>query len=139
MPFRASDHDPVLVGLNLFKTIIGTARRDEIVGSPGDDVIIGGVGGDTLTGGGGVNVFVYTSMRDAGDTITDFVPGTDFLDLRSVLAEVGYAGADPVADGVVTFFASPHGATIRINHRPLLTLSGVAPDSLRPSRDLIVR
>ncbi len=139
VPFRASDHDPVLVGLNLFKTFIGTARRDEIVGSPGDDVIIGGVGGDTLTGGGGVNVFVYTSMRDAGDTITDFVPGTDFLDLRSVLAEVGYAGADPVADGVVTFFASPHGATIRINHRPLLTLSGVAPDSLRPSRDLIVR
>lgn len=139
LPFRASDHDPVLVGLSLFKTFIGTADRDVIVGSPGDDVIIGGGGGDTLTGGGGVNVFVSTSMRDAGDTITDFVPGQDFLDLRGVLAEVGYAGTDPVADGVVSFFASPQGATVRINHRPLLTLSGVAPDSLRPGRDLIVR
>lgn len=139
VPFRASDHDPVQVGLSLFKTFIGTSRRDEIVGSPGDDVIIGGVGGDTLTGGGGFNVFFYTSMRDAGDTITDFVPGKDFLDLRSVLAEVGYAGADPVADGVVTFFASPHGTTIRINHRPLLTLAKVASDGLRPGRDLIVR
>jgi predicted extracellular nuclease len=139
VPFRASDHDPVLLGLSLFKTFIGTAGRDVIVGTPGDDVIIGGAGADTLTGGGGVNVFVYTSMRDAGDTITDFVPGKDFLDLRTVLAEVGYAGVDPVADGVVTFFGSPMGTTVRINHRPLLTLAAVPPGSLVPARDLIVR
>ena len=148
LPFRASDHDPVLVGLALFKNLIGGAGRDTIVGSPGDDVIIGGAGADTLTGGAGVNVFVYGSMRDAGDTVTDFVPGKDFLDLRTLLAGLGYTGADPVADGWVRFVAVAGGTSLQIDtdgpangavFRPLLTLSNVAPSGLNPARDLIVR
>ena len=148
VPFRASDHDPVLVGLSLFKSYIGTAGRDTIVGSAGDDVIIGGAGADTLTGGGGVNVFVYTSMRDAGDTITDFVPGKDFLDLRTLLSGLGYTGTDPVADGWVRFVAVAGGTSLQIDadgpangavFRPLLILNNVAPSGLNPARDLIVR
>ena len=139
LPFRASDHDPVLVGLSLFKNFIGTSGRDSIVGSPGDDVIIGGAGADTLTGGGGVNVFVYTSTRDAGDTITDFVPGKDFLDLRTLLASMGYGGSDPVADGTVRFVAVSGGTSVQVGGRALLTLAGVAPASLDGARDLIVR
>jgi uncharacterized protein len=147
VPFRASDHDPVLVGLSLFKSLIGTTGRDTIVGSAGDDVIIGGAGADTLSGGGGVNVFVYSSMRDAGDTITDFVPGKDFLDLRSLLSGAGYVGTDPVADGWVRFVAASGGTSVQIDadgpagaavFRALLTLSGVAPGSVT-LRDLIVR
>jgi len=139
LPFRASDHDPVLVGLSLFKNFIGTSGRDSIVGSPGDDVIIGGAGADTLTGGGGVNVFVYTSTRDAGDTITDFVPGKDFLDLRTLLASIGYGGSDPVADSTVRFVAVSGGTSVQVGGRALLTLAGVAPASLDGARDLIVR
>jgi predicted extracellular nuclease len=139
LPFRASDHDPVLVGLSLFKTFIGTAGRDVIVGSPGDDVIIGGAGADTLTGGTGVNVFVYTSTRDAGDTITDFVPGKDFLDLRTLLQSIGYGGTDPVADGTVRFVAVSGGTSVQVGGRALLTLAGVAPSSVDGTRDLIVR
>jgi predicted extracellular nuclease len=139
LPFRASDHDPVLVGLSLFKSFIGTAGRDTIVGSAGDDVIMGGAGADTLTGGGGINVFVYTSTRDAGDTITDFVPGKDYLDLRTLLQSIGYAGTDPVADGVVSFVAVSGGTSVQVSGRALLTLTGVAPASLNGTRDLIVR
>ena len=139
VPFRASDHDPVLVGLSLFKNFIGTAGRDVIVGTPGDDVIIGGAGADTLTGGGGVNVFVYTSTRDAGDTITDFVPGKDYLDLRTLLTSIGWGGTDPVADGTVQFVAVSGGTSVTVNGRALLTLSGVAPANLNAARDLIVR
>ena len=139
LPFRASDHDPVLVGLSLFKSFIGTAGRDTIVGSAGDDVIMGGAGADTLTGGGGVNVFVYTSTRDAGDTITDFVPGKDYLDLRTLLQSIGYGGTDPVADGVVSFVAVSGGTSVQVSGRALLTLAGVAPASLNGARDLIVR
>jgi len=148
VPFRASDHDPVLVGLMLFKTYSGTAGRDTIVGSAGDDVIIGGAGADTLTGGAGVNVFVYTSTLDAGDTITDFVPGKDFLDLRTLLQSLGYTGTDPVADGWVRFVASGANTSVQVDadgptgsavFRPLLTLKNVAPSSLDPVRDLIVR
>ena len=147
LPFRASDHDPVLVGLSLFKSIVGTNGRDTLIGTAGDDVIIGGAGADTLTGGGGVNVFVYNSMRDAGDTITDFAPGKDFLDLRTLLASLGYTGGDPVADGYLRFVASAGGTSVQIDadgpggrstFRPLLTLLGVAPGSVT-LRDLMVR
>ena len=144
LPYRASDHDPVLVGLGLFKTFTGTAGRDVIVGSDGDDIIIGGAGADTLTGGGGVNVFVYTSMRDAGDTITDFVPGKDFLDLRTLLKGIGYGGANPVADGRVRLVAVGAGTSVQIAtgggvFRPLATLKNVSPASIDPARDLISR
>ena len=148
LPFRASDHDPVLVGLALFKSHTGTTGRDTLVGSAGDDVIIGGAGADTLTGGGGVNVFVYNAMRDAGDTVTDFVPGKDFIDLRTLLSSLGYAGSNPVADGWVRFVAVGGGTSLQIDadgpangavFRPLLTLSNVAPSGLNPARDLIVR
>ena len=139
LPFRASDHDPVLVGLSLFKNFIGTAGRDTIVGSAGDDVIIGGAGADTLTGGGGVNVFVYTSTRDAGDTITDFVPGKDYLDLRTLLESIGYSGSDPLADGIVRFVAVSGGTSVQVSGRALLTLAGVAPGNLDGARDLILR
>jgi uncharacterized protein len=147
LPFRASDHDPVLVGLSLFKGLVGTAGRDTLVGTAGDDVLIGGAGADVLTGGGGVNVFVYNSMRDAGDTITDFVPAKDFLDLRTLLAGLGYTGTDPLADGWVRLVGSAGGTSVQVDadgpggaavFRPLLTLAGVAPGAVT-LRDLIVR
>ena len=138
-PDRASDHDPVVVGLSLFHTITGTAGRDVLVGTPGDDVIIGGVGADTLTGGGGTNVYVYLSMRDAGDTVTDFVPTKDYIDLRTLLQSMGYSGSDPVGDGTVKFSAVSGGTSLLIAGRPLLTLSGVSPAMLDANRDLILR
>lgn len=48
---------------------------DVLVGDSGANVLDGGAGGDTLTGGGGSDTFVYHSLTDGGDTITDF--GTD--------------------------------------------------------------
>ncbi len=150
-PYRASDHDPVLVGVSLFKAIDGTAARDTLTGTPGDDIFTGGAGADTLTGGAGTNVFRYTSVRDAGDTVTDFVPGKDLIDLRALLAGVGYGGSNgssAVADGVLRFVAVAGGTSVQIDtdgagsaasFRPLLTLTGVSPASLDPLRDVLVR
>lgn len=146
-PYRASDHDPVVLGLLLVKTINGTEGRDTLVGTAGDDVITGGAGADTLTGGAGRDVFVYLSMRDAGDTITDFAPGTDRLDLRALLASIGYAGSNPVGDGVVRFIDSSAGATVQIDAdgiagaglpRALLLLRGVSAAQIVPTRDLVL-
>ena len=144
-PYRASDHDPVLVGVRLYKTINGTAGRDTLIGTPGDDIIYGGPGADTLTGGGGNNIFLYTSIRDAGDTITDFVPGKDVLDVGALLTSLGYTGSDPIADGWLRFVALSRNATsVEIDadgrgpgvSRSLVTLLGVNMSTLVAARDL---
>lgn len=148
LPYRSSDHDPVLIGLNLYKQILGTAGRDTLVGTAGDDMLVGGTSADTLSGGAGADLFAYTSMRDAGDTITDFAPGLDRLDLRTLLAGLGYAGSEPVAEGWVRFVAVASGTSVQIDadgpgtaavFRPLLTLQGVSPANLDAARDLLVR
>jgi predicted extracellular nuclease len=114
-PYRASDHDPVLIGINLYKTFTGTAGRDTIVGTPGDDIIIGGAGADTLTGNGGNNVFVYTSVLDGGDTITDFQPGADVLDFRALIQSLSIGSLNPIGTGHVVCTTSAAGAVIGID------------------------
>jgi len=113
--YRSSDHDPVVIGLNLLKSISGTANRDTLVGSAGDDVISGGIGADTLTGGAGADQFVFTSLRDGTDTITDFQPGIDRIVLTQVLQSAGIASNAPLAEGYVTCKASGSDALIGID------------------------
>jgi predicted extracellular nuclease len=143
-PYRASDHDPIVVGLSLVRTIAGTANREVIMGTAGDDVITGGAGADTLTGNGGRDVFAYTSMRDAGDTITDFTPGDDRLDLAALLASVGATPATAISSGVVQLVASGNNTIVQIDTdgfsgpavaRPLVTLLDVSPASIDTLRD----
>jgi predicted extracellular nuclease len=149
--YRSSDHDPVVLGLSLGapvvpgQTIIGTAGRDTLTGTAGDDVITGGAGADVITGGAGADTFVYTSIRDAGDRIADFTPGTDRIRLTALLASIGYAGSNALADGVVQLVNTPAGLSVRIDAdgtagpalaRPLLTLTGVSAGQIVPGRDL---
>ena len=143
-PYRASDHDPIVVGLNLVHTINGTSGNDTIVGTAGDDVITGGVGADRLTGNGGRDVFVYTSMRDAADTITDFTPSDDRLDLSALLASIGANASTAVANGVVLWQQSGANTVVLIDTdgkagpavpRLLVTLLNVNAASIDPVRD----
>lgn len=146
--YRASDHDPVLVGVALYKAVNGDAQRNVLVGGAGDDRITGYAGADRVTGGTGADLFVYTSMRDAGDVVTDFAPGEDRLDLRALLAPTGYAGDDAVADGLVRFRTGLGGTRVEVDldgpagggaFRALLTLRGVSPAALDGRRDLLVK
>jgi Ca2+-binding RTX toxin-like protein len=61
-------------GANL---ISGAAGADTLSGGDGADTLIGGAGADRLSGGAGADVFSYLLRSDGGDTITDFVSGTD--------------------------------------------------------------
>lgn len=143
--YRSSDHDPVVVGLSLLKLLTGTAGRDVISGTPGDDVISGGIGADTISSGAGNDVIVYGSMRDAGDSITDFAPGLDRLDLSGLLASLGINQATAFANGHVRVVDIGGGASVQIDadgaagaatFRPLATLRGVSAAAIDPARDL---
>ena len=115
-PARSSDHDPVLLGINLYKNITGTAARDALVGSAGDDRITGGPGADLLTGGAGADLFVYASVLDGGDTITDFQPGADKLVLTDLFRSFRRINlGDALAAGFVTCQSARGGALISVD------------------------
>lgn len=135
----------MVVGLNLYRTFYGASARGALVGSAGDDLLIGGPGAHTMTGGAGSNVFVYQSMRDAGDRITAFVPGKDRIELSALPTSIGANAASAAANGVVKLVAA--GANTRLQNnvdgsaglasaRTLVTLLNVSPAQISPSRDL---
>jgi len=63
----------------------GTTANDTITGSNSADTIYGGAGNDTISGGTGADIFVYeaTAAANGNDTITDFVAGTDKINLNA--------------------------------------------------------
>ncbi|MGJ3626635.1 calcium-binding protein [Sphingomonas sp. MMS24-JH45] len=79
-----------LYGLGGNDRLIGGEGNDWLDGGDGNDVLIGGRGLDTLTGGKGADVFRFESKADSGisshnrDVITDFVSGTDKIDLAAI-------------------------------------------------------
>lgn len=81
--YRTSDHDPVVVGLDLDinticngleATIVGTPGDDVINGTNGDDIIVGLGGNDVINGGNGNDVI----CGNAGD---DTINGGNLDDL----------------------------------------------------------
>ncbi|MGE5451310.1 MAG: ExeM/NucH family extracellular endonuclease [Acidobacteriota bacterium] len=144
-PYRSSDHDPVVVGLSLVKNLTGTTGRDTLVGTPGDDVITGGEQSDSLTGGAGHDVFVYNSVRDGLDTIQDFTPGEDRLDLRNLLASIGVPASQALSQGYIRLVNTSSGVQVQVDTdgnagaalpRALVLLKGITTSQIVPSRDL---
>ncbi|WP_432502632.1 ExeM/NucH family extracellular endonuclease [Kineococcus arenarius] len=109
-PYRSSDHDPVVFGIDLDErcqglvptirgtagddvlkgtkgrdVIVGLGGNDVITGGNGEDVLCGGAGDDTLSGGNGDDALLggFGQDRLAGDNGADALvggPGTDALD-----------------------------------------------------------
>ncbi|AFY47866.1 RHS repeat-associated core domain protein [Nostoc sp. PCC 7524] len=118
--------------------IVGTGGRDVLTGTPLSDRIIGGTGADIITGGLGADVFVYQSIRDAGDTIKDFELRQDVIDVSQVLSSFGYQGLNPIADGYIKFSTYTGGTIILIDSdgtgslsaRPYIYVENVTPNDL---------
>ncbi|MFC4692671.1 ExeM/NucH family extracellular endonuclease [Geodermatophilus arenarius] len=93
-PYRSSDHDPLVVGIDLQErcnglrpTITGTPGDDVLRGTNGVDVIMGLGGEDTISGGNGDDVV----CGGAGDDTLSGENGADVL--------LGGFGLDTLAGG----------------------------------------
>ncbi len=95
-PYRSSDHDPVIVGINLSSplkltnggngsdTLNGTSGRDEINAGNGNDTLSDGNGNDSLSGGNGNDNLLGQVSNDtlvggSADDLLDGGFGNDIL------------------------------------------------------------
>ncbi|MFC7537235.1 VCBS domain-containing protein, partial [Sphingomonas sp. GCM10030256] len=107
-----------LLGSNENDVMYGGSGTDSLQGDNGNDVLIGGYGADKLSGGNDVDTFRFLDVKDTGDTITDFVLGTDKLDFSAIDAnsssagnqQFAWGGDDPTAFGI--WYAQVGGNTI---------------------------
>ncbi len=146
-----SDHDPVVARFNLPVNLInGTPKRDNLIGTSGNDIITGYQGADKLTGGAGNDQFVYTSLRDGRDMITDFTPGSDNIVLTQLfqslnLGSLNYASA--TTQGYLGFSTQGKNTSILIDQDgatgfayravPLITVQGVSQAALANSANFV--
>ena len=96
----------MLTGSAVGNRLDGNGGVDKLFGGDGDDKLNGGNGADQITGGAGKDVmqgdaaadtFLFLAVTDSAaagprDVITDFVQGTDKIDLLAIDAIAG--GAD---------------------------------------------
>lgn len=127
-------------------SLTGGSLVDTIVGGLGADVITGGLGADSLTGGLGVDTFVYTLVTQSNgtntDTITDFLTGTDklqvtldysaqtvALDINAVRSSAGVTGSTLAQDtlsgqrGQYVYDTTNSVLFVNVNNDNLLTTS----------------
>jgi len=83
------------MGTQVNDSLIGGRGRDTLSGGDGDDFLAGGTGVDTLSGGEGSDTFRFGGNTET-DRITDFVSGTDRIELDSKLyMKLTPGGLDP--------------------------------------------
>jgi len=80
-----------IIGKAGVDTIIGDEANDKLFGNSGDDLITGGVGKDSMNGGAGADTY-FLAPGSQVDTIKDFTPGEDLLDISAF----GFADFDAV-------------------------------------------
>jgi Ca2+-binding RTX toxin-like protein len=108
-----------------------------LAGTSGKDVIFATGFDDTLTGGASADQFVFApGQNPSADTITDFTPGQDRIDLR-LFSEVGSDNINGwLATHAVQSSTNPADVLITLGNEAL-TLKNVAVNSLHVS-DFIV-
>jgi predicted extracellular nuclease len=122
-PYRSSDHDPLLIGLDLegrcqglLPTIRGTAGDDTLVGTNKVDVIMGLGGNDTIRGGNGEDVICGGAGDDRisgenGDDVLSGGFGNDTVDGGNGDDRlIGGPGTDTLIQGRGTGPAEQEGA-----------------------------
>ncbi|MGK7881483.1 MAG: PKD domain-containing protein [Crocosphaera sp.] len=107
--------------VNVITKVNGTSGLDILTGTATDDEINGGLAGDIITGNGGNDRFIYESLSDGGDIITDFSPG-DIFDFSELLISSGASVND------VGFQGLGNNTLITVQNIPFLLVQNVTSD-----------
>src|SRR6516225_2589183 len=100
--------------------VIGSVGPDTLTGGPKGDILVAGTGQQTMTGGGGADKFVFDQAVPTNATITDFLPGTDKIELDGLQSSTA-AGVNEVNGNTVIHVGDDQ-----------ITLAGVTPNRLSP-------
>ena len=121
---------------------------DVLVGGSGNDTLLPGRGPDVVTGGGGADVFRFQDAPWHAGAITDFTPGVDLIDVRTLFASANYWGSNPVADGYIQLAPDGQGGTQVYfdldgpgwyGRQLLTTLQHTEPGNLQNYHDWVLR
>ncbi|WP_193195738.1 choice-of-anchor Q domain-containing protein [Nostoc sp. MG11] len=142
------------VDIGAFEAVVnvinGMPRRNILKGTAANDIITGYQGRDILTGGKGADSFVYTSIRDLGDTIADFEAGTDKIVLRQLFRSFGLGNlnsASAISGGYLRFetqgndtivLFDPDGSDGRSRAVNLMTVSKVSATAMNSANNFAV-
>lgn len=90
---KGSNYNDNFTGNSAANILEGGAGNDALNGGTGNDTLIGGAGKDAITGGAGYDIFKFALITESvvganRDVITDFVSGTDKIDLSLIDANV---------------------------------------------------
>jgi len=137
--------------------VTGTDKAESLTGTNGNDLFTGNKGEDTLTGGTGNDCYYFNETSDGLDSITDFHPNEDKIDLSKILASevTGDTPGNAFNEGYVQLLGFNHptygastivqidfdagnGATENLFHKDVVFLRGVDVTSLDLSRDFII-
>ena len=125
-PARSSDHDPVLVGLELAPedggmdppVIAGSpADGDRLRGTDAAEIVDAGGGVlDLVRGGGGADVFRFTDIEGERDRlkIRDYAPGEDVIDISAAGGVDAIVGARAFDDFLLIRFGAPDRDAINV-------------------------
>ncbi|WP_449434373.1 retention module-containing protein [Pseudomonas putida] len=119
-----SDYGDTLIGDAGANLLSGGMGNDVLGGAAGNDILIGGAGNDTLTGGSGNDTFVWQRGDSGHDTVTDFTPGSDHLDLSQLLQGENASAAS--LDDYLHFKISGTGSDV-VSTIEVSSVAGAAP------------
>jgi Ca2+-binding RTX toxin-like protein len=79
----------LIIGNDGANKLLGLTGNDTLQGGLGKDTLTGGAGSDILTGGDDADIFHFDAFVERGDTIKDFLSGTDHIEIVAA----GFLGA----------------------------------------------